>query len=423
MTSVDKTKDMLGRTGLIPVAEAQAILFDQLAGIQPETESVPLLEALDRVLAEPLCSKENIPPHPRSVMDGFAVSAADTFGASESMPCYLQITGNVAMGEMPDGAISKGCCFRIATGGFLPEGADAVIMHEHTIPVDDTMIEIIKAGGPGTNIIGTGEDIREGEEALSAGHLLRPHDLGLLAALGTETVLVYKRIRVGILSTGDEIIPHTEAPAPGKIRNINSIALTGLVQRAGGTVQDYGIVSDQKEIFFPTMEKAVAENDIVLFSGGSSVGVRDLGEQAVEALGPPGILVHGVKLKPGKPILIGLSGKTPVFGLPGHPVSALVCFDMFVKPAIEKLSGNATSEHIARASVSATLSRNINSAAGRLDLVRVRLLKNANNYMAEPVRGRSGAISTLSKAHGYFLIDEESQGVTQGSTIEVFLYT
>jgi molybdopterin molybdotransferase len=423
MNSVDKTKDMLGRTGLIPVAEAQAILFDQLAGIQPETESVPLLEALDRVLAEPLCSKENIPPHPRSVMDGFAVSAADTFGASESMPCYLQITGNVAMGEMPNGAISKGCCFRIATGGFLPEGADAVIMHEHTIPVDDTMIEIIKAGGPGTNIIGTGEDIREGEEALSAGHLLRPHDLGLLAALGTETVLVYKRIRVGILSTGDEIIPHTEAPAPGKIRNINSIALTGLVQRAGGTVQDYGIVSDQKEIFFPTMEKAVAENDIVLFSGGSSVGVRDLGEQAVEALGPPGILVHGVKLKPGKPILIGLSGKTPVFGLPGHPVSALVCFDMFVKPAIEKLSGNATSEHIARASVSATLSRNINSAAGRLDLVRVRLLKNANNYMAEPVRGRSGAISTLSKAHGYFLIDEESQGVTQGSTIEVFLYT
>jgi molybdopterin molybdotransferase len=423
MTSVDKTKDMLGRTGLIPVAEAQAILFDQLAGIQPETESVPLLEALDRVLAEPLCSKENIPPHPRSVMDGFAVSAADTFGASESMPCYLQITGNVAMGEMPDGAISKGCCFRIATGGFLPEGADAVIMHEHTIPVDDTMIEIIKAGGPGTNIIGTGEDIREGEEALSAGHLLRPHDLGLLAALGTETVLVYKRIRVGILSTGDEIIPHTEAPAPGKIRNINSIALTGLVQRAGGTVQDYGIVSDQKEIFFPTMEKAVAENDIVLFSGGSSVGVRDLGEQAVEALGPPGILVHGVKLKPGKPVLIGLSGKTPDFGLPGHPVSALVCFDMFVKPAIEKLSGNATSEHIARASVSATLSRNINSAAGRLDLVRVRLLKNANNYMAEPVRGRSGAISTLSKAHGYFLIDEESQGVTQGSTIEVFLYT
>jgi molybdopterin molybdotransferase len=423
MNSVDKTKDMLGRTGLIPVAEAQAILFDQLAGIQPETESVPLLEALDRVLAEPLCSKENIPPHPRSVMDGFAVSAADTFGASESMPCYLQITGNVAMGEMPNGAISKGCCFRIATGGFLPEGADAVIMHEHTIPVDDTMIEIIKAGGPGTNIIGTGEDIREGEEALSAGHLLRPHDLGLLAALGTETVLVYKRIRVGILSTGDEIIPHTEAPAPGKIRNINSIALTGLVQRAGGTVQDYGIVSDQKEIFFPTMEKAVAENDIVLFSGGSSVGVRDFGEQAVEALGPPGILVHGVKLKPGKPILIGLSGKTPVFGLPGHPVSALVCFDMFVKPAIEKLSGNATSEHIARASVSATLSRNINSAAGRLDLVRVRLLKNANNYMAEPVRGRSGAISTLSKAHGYFLIDEESQGVTQGSTIEVFLYT
>ncbi len=423
MTASEKTKDMLGRTGLIPVADARKILLDRLAGIRPETECVPLSEALDRILAEPVSSRENIPPHPRSVMDGFAVSAADTFGASESMPCYLQITGNVAMGEMPEGRISKGCCFRIATGGFLPAGADAVIMHEHTVPVDETMIEIIKAGGSGTNIIGIGEDIREGEEALSAGHMLRPHDLGLLAALGMDLVKVYKKIRVGILSTGDEIIPHTEAPAPGKIRNINSIALAGLVQRAGGSVQDYGIVSDQKEIFFPTMQKAVAENDIVLFSGGSSVGVRDLGEQAVEALGPPGILVHGVKLKPGKPVLIGLSGNTPVFGLPGHPVSALVCFDMFVKPTIEKISGAASSEDTARASVSAILARNINSAAGRLDLVRVRLHKNANSFIAEPVRGRSGAISTLSRAHGYFLIDEESQGVSQDSTIEVYLYT
>jgi molybdopterin molybdotransferase len=423
MTSAEKTKDMLGRTGLITVAEAKNILLDRLTGIKPETEFVPLLEALDRILAEPIRSRDNIPPHPRSVMDGFAVSAADTFGASESMPCYLQITGNVAMGEMPEGSISKGCCFQIATGGFLPAGADAVVMHEHTVPVDETMIEIIKAGGSGTNIIGIGEDIAEGEEALSAGHLLRPHDLGLLAALGVDTVQVYKKIRVGILSTGDEIIPHTEAPSPGKIRNINSIALAGLVQRAGGIVQDYGIVSDQKEIFFPTMQKAVTENDIVLFSGGSSVGVRDLGEQAVEALGPPGILVHGVKLKPGKPVLIGLSGNTPVFGLPGHPVSALVCFDMFVKPAIEKISGAASSADTALASVSATLGRNINSAAGRLDLVRVRLQKNGNSVIAEPVRGRSGAISTLSRAHGYFLIDEESQGVAQDSTVEVFLYT
>lgn len=284
------------------------------------------------------------------------------------------------------------------------------------------MVEIVKGGGAGTNIIGTGDDIRNGDEPLAAGHLLRPQDIGLLAALGIATVTVYKKITVGILATGDEIIPFTETPPPGKIRNINSIALAASVSQAGAIARDYGIVSDRKEIFFPTIRKAVEENDIVLFSGGSSVGVRDLGEQAVEALGPPGILVHGVKLKPGKPVLIGLSGNTPVFGLPGHPVSALVCFDLFVKPTISQLSGIMLENPASQATISAVLSRNINSAAGRLDVVRVRLINDGDKLIAEPVMGKSGAISTLSRAHGYFIIDEESQGVTQGSIIEVIEY-
>jgi molybdopterin molybdotransferase len=295
-------------------------------------------------------------------------------------------------------------------------------MLEHTVPVDDSMIEIIKSGGAGTNIINIGEDIRENDIALPCGHLLRPQDLGLLAGLGIDRIEVYKKVRVGILSTGDEIVPHTERLLPGKIRNINSIALSGLIRRAGALVQDYGIVSDRKEVFFPLMEQAVQENDLVLFSGGSSVGARDLGEQAVEALGPPGILVHGVKLRPGKPVLIGLSGTTPVFGLPGHPVSAMVCFDLFVKPAILQISGASTETGMFQPSITATLSRNINSAAGRLDLVRVQLLQSDTGMIADPVMGRSGAISTLSRAHGYFLIDEESQGVTQGSSVEVFVY-
>lgn len=422
MTSQNVTKDMLGRTRLIPVKDAQEILKSHLAGAARLTERISIESALNRVLAEPVRSTENLPPHPRSVMDGYAVCASDTFGASESMPCYLQITGNVAMGEMPEGAVKKGCCFRIATGGFMPEGANAVIMHEHTVPVDDTMIEIVKSGGAGTNIIGIGDDIRDGDEPLAPGHVLRPQDIGLLAGLGIAQVAVYKQVRVGILATGDEIIPHTETPKPGKIRNINSIALAAYVSQAGATPNDYGIVSDQKEIFFPTIEQAVKENDIVLFSGGSSVGVRDLGEQAVEALGPPGILVHGVKLKPGKPVLIGLSGTTPVFGLPGHPVSALVCFDLFVKPTISRLSGIQLESATPQATVSAVLSRNMNSAAGRLDIVRVRLVRDGNTITAEPVMGKSGAISTLSRAHGYFVIDEESQGITQGSIIEVIEY-
>lgn len=413
---------MLGRTSLTPVPKARAILLEQLHGVSLETETIPIEAGLDRIIAESVYSSENLPPHPRSVMDGFAVCAADTFGASESMPCYLQITGSVAMGEMPAGEVQRGCCYRIATGGFLPKGADAVIMHEHTVPVDETMIEIVKGGGPGTAIIGVGDDIREGEEALTPGHLLRPQDLGLLAALGITTIKVYRQVRVGIVSTGDEIVPHSEQPSLGKIRNINSIALAGLISRAGGVSTDYGIVSDQREVFFPVLENALKENDIVLFSGGSSVGVRDLGEQAVESLGQPGILVHGVKLKPGKPVLIGLSGKKPVFGLPGHPVSALVCFDLFVAPAIRLLSG-AVSGQIPTATVTAKLSRNLNSAAGRLDLVRVRLIQKDDSYIAEPVLGRSGAISTLSRAHGYFLIDEESQGVNQDSLVEVYIYS
>ena len=422
MNTPQTTKDMLGRSALISVNEAQHIMLRQLEGIRLSSETISLPDSLDRILAVSVESCENLPPHPRSVMDGFAVIARDTFGASESMPCYLQISGSVAMGEMPVGTVEKCNCYRIATGGFMPAGADAVVMHEHTVPVDDTMVEVTKSCGSGTSIIGIGDDIRKGEIAVPAGRRLRPQDLGLLAALGVVDVEVFRKIRVGVMSTGDEIIPHHETPRGGQIRNINSITLAAMAKRCGAEVFDYGIVSDNRDTFLPTLHQAVRENDLVLFSGGSSVGVRDLGEQAIEAIGPPGILVHGVKLKPGKPVIIGFSDKTPVFGLPGHPVSALVCFDLFIKPAIDRISGIAAPPHPS-ASIMATLGRNINSAAGRLDLVRVQLRNSNTGPVADPVLGRSGAISTLARAHGYFLIDEDSQGVTQGSTIEVFLYS
>ncbi len=415
------SRDMLGRTGLIPVAAAQQILLTHLQGCSPGHETVPLAEALDRILALPLVSPEDLPAHPRSTMDGFAVRASDTFGASESMPAYLQITGEVRMGEPPAGEVRPGSCFRIATGGLLPDGADAVIMLEHTVPVDDSLVEAVKAVGAGSNIIDRGEDITTGEPALAAGRLLRPQDLGLLAGLGIAEVTVSRRIKVGIISTGDEIIPFSEVPQAGKIRDINAIVLAGLIRRSGATPIDYGIVSDQKEIFMPILRQAVQDNDIVLFSGGSSVGVRDLGEQAIGELGQPGILVHGVALKPGKPVIIGLCNQVPVFGLPGHPVSALVCFDLFVRPAIDKLSGREDSQ-LPQASVVALLDRNINSAAGRRDLIRVRLKQNDTIWTAEPVMGKSGSISTLSRAHGYFIIPESSHGQSQGTAITVYLY-
>jgi molybdopterin molybdotransferase len=404
------------------VDEALKILLRHLEDASITTERVPLAESFDRVLAESVISPEDLPAQARSTMDGFAVRAADTFGASESMPCYLNITGEVKMGEAAGGEVQKGCCHKIPTGGLMPQGADSVVMFEHTVPVDDTMIEIVKSVGSGTNLIQKGEDIAREKLALAAGHLLRPQDIGLLAGLGIDEVLVTKEVKVGILSTGDEIISHAEVPKPGQIRNINSLALAGLVRRAGGIYSDYGIVSDREEIFLPAIQKAVKENDVVLFSGGSSVGVRDLGEQVVEALGPPGILVHGVTLKPGKPVLIGLSGTTPIFGLPGHPVSAMVCFDFFVQPTIEKLSGLSNSQELPTPYVLTRLVRNINSAPGRLDVVRVRLVKEGETWNADPVLGKSGSISTLSRAHGYFLIDEDSQGVTENSEIKVHLF-
>lgn len=416
----DGLKDMLGRVSLTPVKKAKSILLAALANTSIQTERCSLPAALDRTISTNLFSPEDLPAHPRSTMDGFAVRAADTFGASSSMPCYLEIDGEVAMGRMPEGEVRQGKCFRIATGGLLPRGSDAVMMFEHTIPVDGKMIEVVKSVGVGINLINRGEDIEKNSPVLSKGHLLRPQDLGLLAGLGIAEVEVYKRPKVGILSTGDEIVPWSQSPSPGKIRDINGITLAALCERLGAEVTDYGIVSDSEETFFATLKRATNENNVVLFSGGSSVGMRDLGERVIEKLGNPGILVHGVALKPGKPIIIGLSHETAIFGLPGHPVSAMVCFELFVDPALRLLTGSGP-DQLPTPSIRAIIARNINSAAGRLDLVRVQLQEQENNLpLAIPVLGKSGSISTLSRAHGYFLIDEPSQGLNKDTQVEVY---
>jgi len=389
-----------------------------------DSETLPLDEALGRITAIDICAPEDLPAHPRSTMDGYAVIAADTFGASESMPCYLDVTGEVVMGEIPDQTVHRGTCLRIATGGLLPEGADSVVMFEHSVPVDATLVEIVKGVGAGSNVIGRGDDIERGQVAVSAGRSLRPQELGLLAGLGLKEIAVRRKPRFGIVSTGDEIVAYGTTPPPGKIRNINTITLASQARKLGAEVRDYGIVADTVESFFPALKKAVSENDLVVFSGGSSVGARDLGEQAVDTLGSPGILVHGVALRPGKPILIGLHDNTPVFGLPGHPVSAMVCFDLFVGPALEKIAGIRTEALPLSPYIDALLARNVPSAAGRQDIIRVRLDHNsaAGQIRAFPVLGKSGAISTLSRAHGYIIVDEDLQGVSENSQVKVYLY-
>lgn len=413
---------MLGRSGLISVGDAQRILLQALATLVPQTETLPLEQALRRVLAEDLISAEDLPSQARSTMDGYAVRAADTFGATDSMPCYLNVTGQVQMGQSPRGTVEQGSCHAIPTGGLLPQGADSVVMFEHTVAVDESLIEVVKPVGEAANLILAGEDIRCKELALGAGKRLRAQEIGLLAGLGVQEVKVVKKPRVGILSTGDEIVDFKIKPPAGKIRNINSLALASQARNAGAKVTDYGIVADDYQIFLDALALAASENDLVLFSGGSSVGVRDLGEKVISALGNPGVLVHGVKLRPGKPIIIGLCDQTAVFGLPGHPVSAMVCFDFFVRPAILKISGQQNDPLALGESLRASLSRNINSAPGRLDVVRVSLKTIEDKLVATPILGKSGSISTLSRADGYFIIPEDSQGAYQNSPVEVYLY-
>ncbi len=418
-------KDMLGRGRVIPLAEARKLLAMHLPQSLVGGGYVSLHEALGRVTMGAVLSPEDLPPYPRSTMDGYAVLARDTFGATESLPSYLEVSGEVLMGEKPKKSPAKGECFRISTGGLLPESTNAVVMLEHTVKVDDSMIEVVHAVADGNNIIGVGEDVKKGEVILSAGHTLRPQDLGMLAGLGIDTVLVRQKVRVGIISTGDEIVPFTETPPPGKIRDMNAIHLAGLVEEAGAVVHHYGIVKDEEDQFRRTAATALEESDLVLFSGSSSVGTRDMGERVLDSLGDPGIIVHGVAIKPGKPVIIALSGNKPMFGLPGHPVSAAVAFEQFVRPTIQHLAGKTESNFPQTKQVKARLMRNLNSASGRRDFVRVQLteLVDEEGFAAVPVLGKSGALSTMVRAHGYIVLPESLQGLEHGDMVEVNLFT
>nr|MBF0222175.1 molybdopterin molybdotransferase MoeA [Desulfobulbaceae bacterium] len=415
-------KDMLGRSGIIPLSEALRVLGERLEMCSERApEEISLEQGLGRVLAQAVFSPEDIPAHPRSVMDGYVVKATDTFGATEGIPAYLNVSGEVTMGEFPKTGPAGECCFKIATGGLLPPETDAVVMLEHTVQTGTEMIEVVKPVAPGENIISRGDDVKKGHDLFTKGHSLRPQDLGLLAGLGITTLTVYPRVTVGIFSTGDEIVPFSQSPPPGKVRDMNSVNLAALSRNHGARATFYGVVHDDEEQFLGTARKAFAENDIVIFSGSSSVGSRDLGELVVCKLAD--LLIHGVAIKPGKPVIVAFSGDKALFGLPGHPVSAAVAFDLFVCPVIESFAGQKKNSFPRRRAVEAICKRNMNSAGGRTDFVRVVLKRNADGeYEAYPVLGKSSALSTMVAADGFFRIEESSQGVEAGENIVVYLY-
>jgi len=383
-------------------------------------EEIETVSALDRILAEEVASPHPLPPFARSTVDGYAVRAEDTFGASPSAPSYLRIIGEVTMGSVSTLQVSGGEAIVVHTGGAIPSGANAVVMLEDTQDVPGGELEVHRALGIGKNIIGEGEDVKQGEVVLEPGHRLRPQEIGGLMALGKLQVSVFARPRVAILSTGDEVVPPEAEPGAGQVRDVNSYTLSALVERAGSIPVRYGIIPDQLEALRAAARKAHAESEMVLIAAGSSVSARDITADVIAELGPPGVLVHGVALRPGKPTILALCGRVPVVGLPGNPVSAIVVAGLFVLPVLRRLLGLRGPAW--PATLTATLAANVASVAGREDYLPVRLEMSPEGLLAQPVYGRSNLIFTLVRADGLVQIPAEATGLEKGERVEVRLF-
>ncbi|MGE4296711.1 MAG: gephyrin-like molybdotransferase Glp [Desulfovibrionaceae bacterium] len=388
-------------------------------------EDVPLGEADGRVLSRAVAAREDLPLRDRSCMDGFAVRARDVFGAGEANPSYLEQVGAVGIETEPAFEVGPGECAAIVTGGLLPRGADAVVMVEHTHDMGAGAIEIRTSQAPHDNVMLRGEDAAAGAEALPAGCVLRPQEIGLLAALGYPRVPVFARPRVGIVSTGDELIPVEATPVPGQVRDVNSATLYALARRAGAEATCFGLVPDNAAALKAALAKALESCDVVFLSGGSSVGVRDFTLGAIEAMPDADILAHGVALSPGKPTILCRVGRKAVWGLPGQVTSAMVVMQVLALPFLRYLQGEPDAFSLdRRVCVPAVMARNAASKPGREDFVRVRLEQAAPDGglpRAVPLFGKSGLLGTMLRAHGLVRIPAEAEGVRKGAPVSVWL--
>jgi molybdopterin molybdotransferase len=419
---------------LLPPDDAREKLLSHLPAPAPGSETIDVSSSLGRVTAEDIRAPHPLPDFRRSTVDGYAVRAKDTYGASDSLPAYLIHAGEVPMGDAPGSALEPGGCMTIHTGGMLPEGGDAVVMLEYTQTVGaglsrpNAEIEISKSVAEGENVIAIGEDVAQGQIVQPKGTLIRPAEIGGLMALGITKLRVSKKVRVGLISSGDEVIPPDGSPRPGQVRDINSYTLAALVGKSGGEPVLYGIVGDTFEALKETAAKALAECDAVVITAGSSASIRDMTADVIGRLGEPGVLVHGINTRPGKPTILGVCSGKPVIGLPGNPVSALVNGYLFVVPVIEKLLG---ANPRPKATVQAKLTVNLPSQAGREDWWPVRLLSpspsgrgvrgEGESWQADPIFGKSNLIFTLAAADGLLRIPPDATGLSAGEMVEVVL--
>jgi molybdopterin molybdotransferase len=398
---------------------------DALAAILPhltpisESERLPTPEAIGRVTAQDMQSPQALPDFRRSTVDGYAVRASDTFGASDSLPAYLRVVGEVAMGIQTDLTITLGEAAIVHTGGMVPDDCDAVVMVENTQPSTQREIEVRKPVAPGENVIGIGEDVHSGEIILPARHRLREADIGGLLALGITQIEVIRRPRVAIFATGDEVVPPNASTQPGQVRDVNSYTVAAMTHKAGANTDLRGILPDDVEVIFQKVNESYQSGaDLIVLSAGSSVSVRDVTAAVFDRLGEPGVLVHGIATRPGKPTIIGLAGNTPTLGLPGNPVSAFVQFQMIGIPILYALQGLDMPPDL---SLRAALTTNIASVAGREDYLPVKLIRRDDELLAEPIFFRSNLIFSLVHADGLAKIPLNKTGLTAGEFVEVRL--
>ena len=402
-----------------PPHEALELLLQHLTH-RVGAETVPTSESTGRVLFQAVPAREDLPPHARSSMDGYSVRSADTFGASETMPAYLEVVGEVPMGAAPAVRLGTGEAAGAYTGGLLADGADAVVMIEHTERVDGNTIEVLRPVAPGENVIQPGEDIHAGDVAIEGGRVLRAQDVGSLLALGVTEVEVATRPTVAIVSTGDELVLPHETPGPGQIRDINSYTIGALVTRAGGLPVPTELVPDDLAAQSEAAQKAKETADAIVFSAGSSVSNRDLTARVLDDLGEPGVLAHGISHKPGKPTILAAADGKPAFGLPGNPVSAMTVFEMLVRPTIYRLCGCVSPP--ARPTTFAVLTRDVPSVTGREDHVQVRIKEADGEQVAEPLFGKSNLIYTLTRSDGSVIVPADLGGLYAGERVPVALY-
>lgn len=382
------------------------------------TERIPLDNALGRRLARPFTAPEDLPGFARSTMDGYALKARDVFGASEGNPAFLQICGVCKMGQIPAFSISSGNAAIIHTGAPLPSGADAVVMIEHTRKVGENQIEVTHSIAPGMNIVERDEDAPKGKALLSASSLLRPQEIGIMAAYGILNLEVYRPCRVAVISTGDEVVPAQQTALPGQIRDVNSWTLAAICNSTKSEVIQMGIIPDDPAILRKTLATATNLADVILVSGGSSAGMRDHTVEAFESLPEARLLVHGVSIRPGKPFILAQSQGKVLAGLPGHVSGTFFCSLAFIKPLLQHLQGAANLPPAPWIDV--CLSRPVASAQGRRDYIPCKLRTEANNFTAEPLLSSSAVISNLLEADGYIICMENSEGLLKGQQVKFY---